>query len=120
MKNKLVILALSLGLFLGASCNKETLENEIDLDNDGKSELVFSRYSSDGFILYSPKGQFEIDTIYNFGNVKPLMYGFSNLNDDNYPDIWLYRNGENGDEKYSVFSKDGKLLHEKEKRAEDY
>lgn len=120
MKKNLITILISLGIIFGTSCNKETFENEIDLNNDGKTEAVFSRYSPNGFILYSPKSNFDIDTVYNFGNIKPLMYGFSDMNNDNYPDLWLYRNGENGDVRYNVFSKEGKLLGEEEKKGEDY
>ena len=118
MKNKLVILALSLGL-LFSGCNKETFEGEVDLNNDGNSKMIFSRYGSNGFILYSQKNSFEIDTVYNFGDRKPFSYGFAHLDDDEYPDLWYNLPSKNGDVKFKVSNKGGKLLGEEAKEVEN-
>lgn len=109
---------LAIPFFFLLSCNKEIPEGEYDLNNDGNSKMIFSRYSSKGFIAYSPKGNFDIDTVYNFGSIKPFSWGFGHENDDPYLDIWEYRRGKNGDERFVVYNNKGTLLGEKEKKVE--
>jgi len=117
MKNKLVMCVLALGIVF-SSCNKETFEGEYDLNNDGKSQMVFSRNSSKGNILYSPKGPFEIDTIFNFGK-KPSSWGFNYENDDSYLDLSFYQTKGEDFEKYIVYNKNGVLLHGEVKKVKN-
>ena len=104
--------------FLGFNCNKEMFEGKYDLNNDGNPKMVLSRNCPNGHILYFPSASFDTDTIYNFGSIKPLDWGFGYENDDEFLDIWGYRHGENGDRKFVVYNNNGVLLGEKENKVE--
>lgn len=112
MKKNLLYFLMPL-MFLFGGCNKERFEGEYDLNNDGNFRMVLSRNCSKGHILYSPKGNFDIDTIYNFGGKVPEMVGFNHENEDNYLDLFFYMPEKEGSVRYVVYSKAGELLRGK-------
>ena len=113
MKRGLLMLVAVPLMFLFSNCNKEILEGEYDLNNDGTSEMVWSKRSNNDYILFSPKGTLDIDTIFNFGKRAPDMWGFNYENEDNYLDLYFYRSKGEDLDRYVVYSKKGVLLRKK-------
>jgi hypothetical protein len=116
MKKSLINLLIPL-MFLISGCNKDELAVYYDVNGDGNLEAIWEKGSSDGYIIYTTENGLDIDTIYNFGRIRPSIWSFKYENKDKYPDLYFVRPKEGGSQEYLVLSKEGRLLGEEAKEA---